>query len=136
MASRPRPAEAADGRRAGSAPCPPKSRGTPAAPDSNELSLPSPRRSCNLGVTTNSNRGAAMYRILTALLLCGSLAPVGAAGEKRVSVERTPGRGIQPQALADEKGNLHLLYFQGDPAAGNLMYVRRAAGQREFSAPL
>jgi len=77
-----------------------------------------------------------MYRILTALLLCGSLAPVGAAGEKRVSVERTPGRGIQPQALADEKGNLHLLYFQGDPAAGNLMYVRRAAGQREFSAPL
>jgi hypothetical protein len=38
--------------------------------------------------------------------------------------------------VLDTQGNLHLLYFQGDPAAGNLMYVRRAAGKTSYSAPL
>ncbi len=64
-----------------------------------------------------------------------SLAPAQ-AGEKRVTLLKTPDRGIQPQAMVDGQGNLHLLYFQGDPAGGNLIYVRRAAGQARFSAPL
>jgi hypothetical protein len=57
------------------------------------------------------------------------------AGEKQVSVVKTPGHGIQPQAVIDAKGTLvHLLYFQGEAKAGNLIYVRREAGK--FSHPL
>src|SRR5436305_71483 len=56
------------------------------------------------------------------------------AGEKQVSVLKTPDRGIQPQALIDGKGVLHLLYFQGEAKAGNLIYVRREGDK--FSAPL
>src|SRR5436190_23786311 len=57
------------------------------------------------------------------------------AGGKSVNVVRTPDGGIQPQALMDGKGNLHLLYFKGDPAAGDLYYVRRDKGKGEFTAP-
>jgi hypothetical protein len=53
-----------------------------------------------------------------------------------VVVVKTPDRGIQPQAVLDAKGDLHLLYFQGDPKNGNLMYVRRDAGKVTFSTPL
>jgi hypothetical protein len=53
-----------------------------------------------------------------------------------VVLVKTPDRGIQPQAIVDAKGNLHLLYFRGDPKAGNLMYVRRASGKFDFSDPI
>ena len=53
-----------------------------------------------------------------------------------VALTKTPDRGIQPQAVMDAKGNLHLLYFTGDPKAGNLMYVRRDADKPNFSPPL
>ena len=58
------------------------------------------------------------------------------AGEKLVSVHKTPGHGIQPQAVVDEKDNLHLLYFHGEAKGGNLMYVRRDAGKHAFSQAL
>ncbi|MBI2804956.1 MAG: hypothetical protein HYX68_08245 [Planctomycetes bacterium] len=54
----------------------------------------------------------------------------------QVVLEKTPNRGIQPQVVVDGKGVVHLLYYEGDPRAGNLMYVRRKAGATEFSAPL
>lgn len=56
--------------------------------------------------------------------------------EKRVTLTRTPNRGIQPQTVLDARGRLHLLFFQGDPKAGDLIYVRREAGASNFSAPL
>jgi hypothetical protein len=74
-----------------------------------------------------------MKRALILIALCSGSAH---AGEKQVTLAKTPGRGIQPQAVVDARGNLHLLYFQGDPAAGNLMYVRRDAGSTAFSAPV
>src|SRR5438067_10974167 len=58
------------------------------------------------------------------------------ADEKQVQLMKTPGQGIQPQTVLDPKGNLHLLYFQGDPRNGNLMYVRRDAGNTKYTAPL
>lgn len=58
------------------------------------------------------------------------------AGEKQVSVQKTPGKGIQPQAVLDAKGSLHLLYFQGEAKGGNLIYVRRDAGKSAFSDAL
>jgi hypothetical protein len=36
----------------------------------------------------------------------------------------------------DSKGTVHLLYFKGEPAAGDLFYVKRERGKTEFSAPV
>src|SRR5881296_3300863 len=58
------------------------------------------------------------------------------AGRERVTLMRTPDGGIQPQVAADRKGALHLIYFKGDPAAGDVFYVRRDPGKRSFSKPL
>lgn len=54
----------------------------------------------------------------------------------QVTLLRVPNHGIQPQALADAKGALHLIYFTGVPAGGDLFYVRRESGKESFSAPL
>ncbi|HEV3447886.1 MAG TPA: hypothetical protein VG099_24830 [Gemmataceae bacterium] len=54
-----------------------------------------------------------------------------------VTLLRPPNGGIQPQALVDAKGTLHLLYFKGDnPGAGDLFYIRRDAGAERFSEPI
>lgn len=72
--------------------------------------------------------------ILLTLSLVGLAGPSAAAGEKQVTIQKTPGHGIQPQAVIDAKGNLHILYFHGEPKSGDLMYVRREAGK--FNHPL
>jgi hypothetical protein len=48
----------------------------------------------------------------------------------------TPDRGIQPQVFADDAGVVHLVYFKGDPACGNLFYVRSKPGATEFAKPI
>jgi hypothetical protein len=53
-----------------------------------------------------------------------------------VVVRRVPDGGIQPRALLDGRGILHLLYFRGDPAGGDLYYVTSRDLGRTFSAPL
>jgi hypothetical protein len=63
-------------------------------------------------------------------------APLGWADPPRVNVIKTPDRGIQPQAVVDTKGVIHLMYFTGKPAAGDLFYVRQEPGKKEFTAPL
>lgn len=71
------------------------------------------------------------------LALTAFLSAQGAfAGDPRVRLQRTPHQGIQPQATVDPKGNVHLLYFHGEPKAGNLFYVRRDAGGESFATPL
>src|SRR5947209_2377747 len=42
---------------------------------------------------------------------------------KQVLLVRTPDGGIQPQAL-EHKGQIHLVYFKGDPAGGDVFYVK------------
>ncbi len=54
----------------------------------------------------------------------------------RVSVRRVPHRGIQPQVVVDDKGVVHLIYYRGDPAAGDLFYVRSTDGGTTFSSPI
>lgn len=49
---------------------------------------------------------------------------------------RTPHGGIQPQTALDRHGVLHMIYFRGDPAAGDIEYVRRAPGAGDFSTPV
>jgi hypothetical protein len=57
-------------------------------------------------------------------------------GDSEVTVVQTPDGGIQPQAVADEAGTIHLIYFKGDPARGDLFYVQRQRGAEAFSLPV
>jgi hypothetical protein len=54
----------------------------------------------------------------------------------RVDIVALPDGGIQPQAVADARGTVHLLYFKGEPGGGDLYYVRRKTGDAAFSTPL
>src|SRR5688572_22947486 len=62
--------------------------------------------------------------------------PILRAGDGKVTLIRTPDGGIQPQAAMDHKGVLHLIYFKGEPGAGDVFYVRREPGKESFSAPI
>ena len=102
--------------------------------------------------TGRGTRAAAMI-VLAACLLPASLIttalfaakePAAKAGNARgkasaagrkVELVRVPEGGLQPQALMDAEGTLHLIYFKGQPAAGNIFYVRLKAGESP-SAPL
>jgi len=80
-------------------------------------------------------------RPLTVLLLATlaaveSLPSAAKAPAPAVVLLATPDGGIQPQGLMDSRGTLHLIYFKGPPAGGDLFYVRRAAGATAFSAPV
>jgi hypothetical protein len=61
---------------------------------------------------------------------------VYAATIQPVNVLRVPGGGLQPQASVDAAGTTHLIYFKGEPGAGDLFYARRASGTKEFRSPL
>jgi hypothetical protein len=76
-----------------------------------------------------------MRRIILGVLLA-TVCSSARADERQVTLVKTPNRGIQPQVVVDAKGRLHLLYFQGEPRAGNLMYVRREPNAASFSAPI
>lgn len=52
-----------------------------------------------------------------------------------VKVVRLPEGGLQPQALADKTGT-HVVYFQGDPKAGDLMYARLDTVSLKFGKPI
>jgi hypothetical protein len=54
----------------------------------------------------------------------------------KVTVLRVPNRGIQPQVAVDEKGVVHLIYFTGEPAAGDIFYVHSQDSGASFSRPL
>ncbi len=52
-----------------------------------------------------------------------------------VTLLRVPDGGRLPQAIIDDAGTVHLVYFQGEPRAGDLLYVTRAPGARSWSEP-
>jgi len=54
----------------------------------------------------------------------------------KVKLIRTPNGGLQPQAVMDERGASHLIYFAGEPSAGDIFYVRRERGKEDFSSPI
>lgn len=72
--------------------------------------------------------------LFVALFMLQVISIVGA--ETKVTIMKTPGGGIQPQAVMDDKGNLHLIYYSGDPMGGNLFYIFRLVGKEEFSKPI
>lgn len=75
--------------------------------------------------------------LLLAALAAGGVAPEAAKpAAAAVSLVATPDGGIQPQAIMDSRGTLHVIYFKGQPGSGDLFYVRRPAAAPTFSAPL
>jgi hypothetical protein len=48
---------------------------------------------------------------------------------------RVPDHGIQPQVAVDAEGAFHLIYFKGEPAAGDVFYARSKDGEH-FHHPL
>ena len=76
--------------------------------------------------------------MLTALVLVGSL--LGCSVQARspeVTLVKTPHGGIQPQsAVSPRSGTIHLIYFKGDPLAGDIFYVHKETGAQEFSKPM
>jgi len=65
--------------------------------------------------------------------LAGSVAT--AAGPS-VEIVRVPHQGIQPEVVVDATGTVHLLYFAGEPRAGDLYYVRSTDYRTTFSTPV
>lgn len=65
-----------------------------------------------------------------------AVAAVLSAHGTTVTTLRTPGDGIQPQAAMDSQGVVHLIYLKGEPKGGDIFYVRREPGQKDFSKPI
>ena len=84
--------------------------------------------------------GRLPWKQMAAALLSLFSLPAGGAETgrpaPRVTVLETPDGGIQPQAVVDARGTLHLIYFKGEEGAGDLFYVRREAGKERFSEAL
>src|SRR5580765_4465155 len=56
-------------------------------------------------------------------------------GATRVTVARAPEGGIQPQAAVDSSGTIHLIFFKGNPSAGDIFYARQRPQDENFARP-
>jgi hypothetical protein len=72
--------------------------------------------------------------MLALLVVAGAMADTGSSGPPRVSIVRVPDGGIQPQAAVDGNATVHIVYFKGDPAHGDLFYARVGPDGRVSSA--
>jgi hypothetical protein len=71
---------------------------------------------------------------VTALVVAVPTPPLGAAAP--VTVQALPHGGIQPQAVVDATGTVHVVYFSGDPAGGDLYYIRLIGATRKWTTPV
>lgn len=54
----------------------------------------------------------------------------------KVTLIQTPDDGVQPEAVIDDAGVVHLVYLYGDPGAADIGYARRDPGAKSFSKPI
>src|ERR1051326_7546330 len=52
-----------------------------------------------------------------------------------ISLERVPNSGLQPQVAVRPNGEIDMIYFSGDPKAGDLFYVH-STDDKIFSRPI
>lgn len=67
-----------------------------------------------------------------------AVSPTAARADRtsdQVKLLRVPDGGLQPQTMVDATGVIHLIYFAGDPRAGDVFYVRSKDGT-QFSQPI
>ncbi|HZS03797.1 MAG TPA: hypothetical protein VFD58_02900 [Blastocatellia bacterium] len=70
---------------------------------------------------------------IAAALLTGHDINAAKTAPSKVTLLRTPDGGIQPQAVTDERGTLHLIYLGGEPSSSDIFYVRRNPGEAGFT---
>lgn len=70
------------------------------------------------------------------LLTVVSSATANGQSSSNVKLMRVPDGGIQPQVAVDRQGTVHLIYYKGDPKAGDIYYTRSADGGATFSAAM
>src|ERR1700731_3473431 len=78
---------------------------------------------------------------LMMLAVCAVILAAPARGEPdtrspQVKLLRVPNGGIQPQVAVDRMGTIHLIYFHGDPANGDVFYARVSKTEKKFSDPI
>lgn len=75
-------------------------------------------------------------RLPNGILAFGVAAAVSAAAAlPKVELRRVPDGGIQPETGVDTSGAVHLVYFKGDPAGGDIFYTKSVGGLT-FSKPV
>jgi hypothetical protein len=79
-----------------------------------------------------SMAAVSLLSVIFPLLSCAAAEP----GRPPVDVIRAPDGGIQPQAVIDGEGTIHVVYFKGDPAGGDIFYVATRATPIGFSRPI
>ena len=79
---------------------------------------------------------ARTVRFAITLAFLGLAASARAADTPVVTLIGTPNSGLQPVVATDSEGGLHVLYFQGEPAAGDLFYVRSRPGTVAWTKPI
>src|SRR5262252_8504379 len=70
------------------------------------------------------------------LLLPHAASTVEKSQRPSVELIRVPNHGIQPEAVVDSHGVMHVLYFAGEPSGGDLFYVRSKDYGQTFSTPI
>ena len=78
---------------------------------------------------------AAFASLLVASALVTTASSTAGPGTEIV-LSRVPHAGIQPEAALDGNGVLHLIYFTGEPGAGDILYVRSKDYGQTFSTPV
>src|SRR5438552_7782227 len=74
--------------------------------------------------------------VATVVSASSQVSSVTPTGRDAVTLSRVPHGGIQPEVIVDHRGVMHVLYFSGEPRAGNLFYVRSTDYGSTFSAPI
>jgi hypothetical protein len=74
--------------------------------------------------------------LATGLAILTGTPGLGADQTQRVTLLETPEAGIQPQAAIGSDGTIHLIYFKGDAAGGDVFYGNIKLGETQFSAPV
>lgn len=69
-------------------------------------------------------------------LLAGGLSLAGEGDPPRVEIVEIPGGGVQPQAVVDSSGLIHLVFLRGDPSASDVYYTSRKPGGSAFETPI
>lgn len=90
-------------------------------------------------VDTVSRREALRLGVLSAgtLFTAGYRPTAAVSAEKSlVEVVRAPEGALQPQAVIDSTGTVHLVYLKGEARACDAFYTRRMPGKASWSAPL
>jgi hypothetical protein len=72
---------------------------------------------------------------MLAMSLCAIPARAGDV-KPAVRTMRLPAGGVQPQAVVDDRGGVHIVYLAGDPAHADVYYIHTTDGGLTFSSPL